>query len=195
MRWLDGITNLMDVFEQALVVCDGQGSLSCCSPWDHKESVVTEWLNWTELLFNCYVDSDSLWPHGLQHDRLPCPSPTPGAYSNSCPLSRWCHPTISSSVVPFSSCLHSFPAAGSFPMSQFFASGSQSIGALASVLTMNVQDWFLLGLTGWISLKSKRLSRSFSTPQFKSIKSLGLSFLYSPTLISIHDYWKNHSFD
>ena len=94
--------------------------------------------------------SDSLCPHGLQHARLPCPSPTPGACSNSCPLSQWCHPTISSSIVPFSSCLQSFPGSGSFPMSQFFSSGGQSIGAsvLASVLPMNIQDWFPLGLTG-----------------------------------------------
>ena len=103
--------------------------------------------------------TDSFRPHGLQHTRLPCHSPTPGACSNSCPLSPWCHPTISSSVVPFSSCLQSFPASGSFPMSQFFASGGQSIGvpASASLLPMNSQDWFPLGLTGWISLQSKGL--------------------------------------
>ena len=98
-------------------------------------------------------------PHGPQHARLPCPSLTPGAYSNSCPSSWWCHPTISSSVVPFSSCLQSFPASGSSPMSQFFASGSQSIGVAvsASGLPMNIQDWFPLGWTGWISLQSKGL--------------------------------------
>ena len=109
------------------------------------------------------VASDSLQPHGLQHTRLPCPS-TPRACSNSCPLSWWCHPTISSSVIPFSSCLQSFPASGSFPMSQFFTSGGQNIGAsaLVSVLPMNIQDWFPLGLTGWISLQWKRLSRAFS---------------------------------
>ena len=103
-------------------------------------------------------------PHGLKHARLPCPSPTPGVYPNSCPLSRWCHPTISSSVVPFSSCLQSFPASGSFPLSQFFLSGGQSIrvSALASVLPMIIQDWFPLGWTGWISLQSKGLSRVFS---------------------------------
>ena len=108
--------------------------------------------------------SDSLRPHGLQYATLPCPSPTPGAYSNSCRSRWWCHPTISSSVVPFSSCLQSFPASGSFPMSQFFISGSQSIGvsALASVLPMNIQDWFPLGWTGLISLQSKGLSRVFS---------------------------------
>ena len=110
------------------------------------------------------VASNSLRPHGLQYTRIPCPSPTPEAYSNSCPLSRWCHPTISSSVVPFSSRLQSYPASGSFPMSQFFTSGGQSAGisASASVLPVNIQDWFPLGWTGWISLQSKGLSRVFS---------------------------------
>ena len=110
------------------------------------------------------VVSDSLWPHGVQHTRPPCPSPTPGACSNSCPLSRWCHPTISSSVVSFSSCPQSFPALGSFQMSQLFASGGQRSGASASasVLPMNTQDWFPLGWTGWISLQSTGLSRVFS---------------------------------
>ena len=134
--------------------------------------------------------------HGLRHARLPCPSPTPGAYSD-CPSSQWCHPTISSSVVPFSSCLQSFPESGSFQMSQFFASGGQSIGvsASASVFSMNIQDWLPLGWTGLISLQSKDSQESSPTPQFKSINSSVLSFLYSPTLISIHDYWKNDSFD
>ena len=102
----------------------------------------------------------ALWPHGLQHPRLPCPSPTPGVYSNSCPLSRRCHPTISSSVIPFSFCLQSFPASGSFQMRQLFTSGGQSIGVSAStsVLPMNIQDWSPLGWTGWISLQSKGLS-------------------------------------
>ena len=110
------------------------------------------------------VVSNSLWPHGLQYARPPCPSPTPRVYSNSCPLGQWCHPTISSSVVPFSSHLQSFPAPGSFPMSRFFTSGGQSIGVSASVsvLPMNIQDWFPLGCTGWISLQSKGLSRVFS---------------------------------
>ena len=114
--------------------------------------------------FSCSVMSDSLRPHGLQHNRLPCPSPTPRAYSNSCPSSQWCHPPISSSVVPFCSCLQSCPASGSFPISQFFTSGGQSIGvsASASVLPMNIQGWFPLGWTGWISLQSKGLSRVFS---------------------------------
>ena len=114
--------------------------------------------------FSRSVMSDSLWPHGLQHTRLPCPAPTPRDYSNSCPLSWWCHSTISSSVVPLSSCLQSFPASGSIQMSQFFTSGGQSIGvpASASILPMNTQDWFPLRLTGSISLLSKGRSRVFS---------------------------------
>ena len=136
------------------------------------------------------------WHHGLQHARLPCPSPTPRAYSNSCPSCRWCHLTISSSVVPFPSCLQYFPASGSFPMSQFFASGGQSIGvsASASVFQMNIQDWFPLGLIGF-SCSPRDFQESSPTLQFKSINSLVLSFPYSPTLTSIHDYWKTHSFD
>ena len=109
------------------------------------------------------VVSDSLWPHGLQHARLPCPSSSPGACSNSCLLSWWCHPTILSSVIPFSSCLQSFPVSGSFLKSWLFASGGQSTGASASalVLPVNIQDWFSLGWTGWISLQSEGLSRVF----------------------------------
>ena len=115
---------------------------------------------------------------------------------NLCPLSQWCHPTISSSVTPFSSSPQSFPASGSFPMSELFASGGPSIGASASasVLPMNIQDWFPLGLTAMI-LQSKGLSRVFSNPQFESISSSMLSLFYGPTLTSIQDYWKNHSFD
>ena len=107
---------------------------------------------------------DSLWFHGLQHARLPCPLPIPRACPNSCPSSRWCHPTISSSVGPFSSCLQSFPGSGSFPTSPFFTSGAPSIGvsASASILPMNIQDWFHLGWTGWISLQSNGLSRVLS---------------------------------
>ena len=147
------------------------------------------------LLFSCSVMSDSLLLHRLQHTRFPCPPPSPGAYSNSCPLSWWCCPTISASVAPVSSCLQSFPASGSFPMSQFFASGDQSIGASASasVLPMNIQDWF--PLTGLISLQSKGLSKIFSKPQFESINSLVFSLLYGPALTSVPDYWKNCSFD
>ena len=141
--------------------------------------------------------SESLRPHGLQHARPPCPSPTPKVYSNSCPLSPWCHPTVSSSVVPFSSCPQSLPASGSFPMSQLFTGDGRSTGvsALASVLPMKTQDWSPLEWTGWIFLQSKGLSRVFSTPQFKNINSSALSFLYNTTLTSIHDYWKNHCLD
>ena len=147
--------------------------------------------------FSLSVVSNSLQPQGLQHVRLPCLSPTPGACSNSCPSSQWCHPTISSTVISFSSCLQFFLALGSFPISQFFTSGSQSIGASASasVLPMNIQDWFLLGLMGWISLQSKGLSRLFSNTTVQIINSSVLSFLYGPTLTAICDYWKNHSFD
>ena len=147
--------------------------------------------------FSPSVMSDSLQIHGLQPARLPCPSPTPGVYPNSCRSSWWCHPTISSSVVPFSSHLQSFPTSGSFQMSLLFASGGQNIGVSAStsVLPMNTQDWSPLGWTGWISLQSKGLSRVFSNTKFKSINSSALSFLYSPTLTSIPDYWRNHSFD
>ena len=128
---------------------------------------------------------------------LPCPSLSPRVCSNSCPLNWWCHPTISSSVTPFSSCLQSFPASGSFPVSRLFTSGGQSIGASASasVLPMNIQHWFLLGLTGLISFLSKGLSRVFARTQFESINSLALSLLYGPALTSVHEYWKNHSFD
>ena len=114
--------------------------------------------------FSCSVMSDSLRPHRLQHTRLPCPSPTPRDCLNSHPSSQWCHPSISSSVIPFSSCLQSFPASRSFPMGQFFTSGGQSIGGStsASVFSVNIQNWFPLGLTGLISLQSKGLSRVFS---------------------------------
>ena len=115
------------------------------------------------LLFSRQVMSDSLRPHGLQHTRLPCPSPPPRGCPGSCPLNRWCHPTNSSSVILFSFCLQSFPASGSFPGSQLFTSGSQSIGASASVISMSIQGWFPLGLTGLISLLSTGLSRVFSS--------------------------------
>ena len=154
-----------------------------------------------EFFFSLYLQSFSsvhlhnniwsLWHYGLNHVRHPCLSPIPRACSNSCPSSWWCHPTIPSSVIPFCSCLQSFPASGSFPISQFFPSGGQSIGVSASapVLPKNIQDLFPLGLTGLISLQSKGLSQESSLPsQFKSINSSVLSFLYSPTLISIHDY-------
>ena len=139
----------------------------------------TEHWSLASVQFIHSVVSNSLQPHGLQHARLPCLSPTPRAHWNSCPLSLWCHPTISSFVVPFSSHLQSFPASGSFQMSQFFASGGQSIEAStsASVLPMNTQDWSPLGWTGWISLLSKGLSRIFSntTVQKRQFSSAQLS--------------------
>ena len=118
----------------------------------------------SSVQFSCSVVSDSLWPHGLQHARPLCPSPTPRACSNSCPSSRWCHQTISSSVVPFSSCFQSFPTSGSFPMSQFITSSGQTIAASASAsgLLMSIQDWFPLGWTGLIFVQSKGFSRVFS---------------------------------
>ena len=133
----------------------------------------------SSVQFNCSVMSDSLWPHGLQHARLPCLSPTPRACPNSSLSSRWCHPTISSSFIPFSSCLQSFWASGSFQMSQFFKLGDQSIGvsASASVLPKTIQDWFPLGLTGLISFSPRDSQKSSPTPQFKSINCSVLSFL------------------
>ena len=135
----------------------------------------------------------TLWTTARQAS---CPSPTPGVHPNPCALRRSCHPTISSSVVPFS-CPQSFPVSGSFPMSQLFASGGQSIrvSASTSVLPMNTQYWSLLGWTSWISLQCKALSRVFSNTTVQSINSSAFSFLYSPTLTSIHDHWKNHSLD
>ena len=138
--------------------------------------------------------SDSLRLHGLQHTRPPCPLPSPRACSNSCPSSRWCHPTISSSVVPFSSCPQSFPASGSFQMSQFFTSGGQSVGASASasVLAMNIQDWSPLGWTGWISLQSKGLSRVFSNTTVQKHQFFGTQLSLWSNFTSIYDFWKNH---
>ena len=136
-------------------------------------------------------------PMGLHLYRLPCPSPFPRACSNSCPLSWWWNPTISSSVTPFSSCPQSFPATGSFSMSQLLTSGSQSIGvsASAAVFTINIQCWFSLGLTGWFPCCPRDSQESSPAPQFESINSSVLSLFYGPTLTSIHDYWKNYSFD
>ena len=133
-------------------------------------------IHFSSAQFSDSVMSNTLRPHGPQHASLPCPSPALGAYSNSCPLSWWCHPAISSSVVHFSSRLQSFPALGSFQMSQFFTSGGQSIGgsATASVLPMNIQDWSPLGWTGWISLQSKGLSRVFSNTTVQKHQSLRL---------------------
>ena len=136
---------------------------------------------------NHSVVSDSLWPRKLQHARPPCQSPTSRFYPNSCPLNRWCHPTILSSVVPFSSCPQSFPASGSYQMSQLFASGGQSIGVSAStsVLSMNTQDWSPLGWTGWISLQSKGLSRVFSNSTVQRHQFFGAQLFFIVQLISM----------
>ena len=142
------------------------------------------------LLFSCSVMSNCLRPHGLQHTRPPSPSPAPGVYPNSCPLSRRCHPTILSSVIPFSSCLQSFPASGSFLKTWLFVSTGQSTEASASDLLMNIHSWFTLGLTRLISLQSKGLSRVFSNTTAQ--KHQHSAFLWSNST-SIHDYGKNHS--
>ena len=176
-------------------VGDGQGGLVCCGPWCCKGSDTTEWLNWTELelaysshpllLWSHQVMSDSLRPCGWQHTRLPCPSLPPGVYSDSCLLTQWCHPIISSFVAPFF-CPQSFPASGSFPMGRLL-SGGQSIGAsaLASVLPVNIQGWFLLGLTGLISLQSKGLSSVFSSTTVQKHQFFGTQ----PSLLSNCHIW------
>ena len=166
-------------------------SKSKCHSRQHENCMTSLWsrlgihiaifyeLRQWSVQFSRSVVSDSLRPHELQHARPPCPSATAGVHPNPCPLSQWCHPTISSSVIPFS-CPHSLPASGSFKMSQLFASGGQSFGVSAStsILPMNTQDWSPLGWTGWISLQSKGLSRVSPTPQFRSIYSSVFSFLY-----------------
>ena len=147
--------------------------------------------------FSHSVVSDSLQPNESQHARPPCPSTTPRVQPNPCPLSWWCHPTISSLVVPFSSCPQSFPAPGSFPMSQLFSSGGQSIrvSASASVLPMNTQDRSPLGWTGWISLQSKGLSRVFSNTTVQKHQFFGTHLSSQSNFTSILDHWKNHSLD
>ena len=147
--------------------------------------------------FSHSVVSDSLPPHESKHARPPCPSPTLRVHPNPCPLSRWCHPAISSSVIPFSSCPQSLPESGSFPVSQLVAWGGQSIGvsASASVLPMNTQDWSPLGWTGWISLQSKGLSRVFSNTTVQKHQFFGTQLSSQSNLTSIHDHWKNHSLD
>ena len=149
------------------------------------------------IQFSCSVVSDSLRPHEPQHARPPCPSPTTAVYPNSCPLSWWCHATISSSVVPFSSCPQSFPAAGSFQMRQLFASGGQSIGVSGSTSVLPMNPGLIFFRMNWLDLLAVQgtSQESSPTPQFKSINSSALSFLYSPTLTSIYDHWKNHSLD
>ena len=162
----------------------------------HKYLEISHVSNFISVQFSAIAQScPTLPPHGLQHTRLPCPSPIPRAYSNSCPLSQWFHPAISSSVIPFSSCLQSFPASGSFPMSHLFASGAQCIGTSTSLLPMNTQDLPPLGGLVGSPCSPRDSQESSPTPHFKSINSSVLSRLYGPTLTSIHDYWKNHSFD
>ena len=153
-------------------------------------------LGWCSVQFSSVL-SDFLRSHEPQHDRPPCTSPTPRVHPNPCPLCRWCHSTISSSVVPFFSGPQFFPASGSFQMSQLSASGGQSIGVSAStsVPPMNTQDWSPLGWLVGSPCSPRDSQESSPTPQFKSINSLALSFLHSPTLTSIHDHWKNHSLD
>ena len=148
-------------------------------PWFWLQGSEECFLQFRSVQFSHSVVSDPLWPHGLQHARPPCPSPTPRIYSNPCPLSRWCHPTISSSIVPFSSRLQSFPASRSFQISQLFATGDQSIGVSAStsVLPMNIQDWFPLAWTGWISWLSKGLSRIFSNTTVQKHQLFGAQVL------------------
>ena len=146
------------------------------------------------LLLLSFKSCLTLWPHGLQHTRIPCPSPSPGVCSNSCPLSQWCHPTISSSLTPLSSCPQSFPASGSFPVNRVFSSESALCNQVAKVweLPVNIQGWFPLGLIGLISLLFKGFSRVFSSTTIWKHQFL-VSLPYGPILTSIYDYWKNHS--
>ena len=158
-------------------------------PWDTRRSNQS-------LQFSHSVVSNSLQPNESQHARPPCPSPTPGVHTNPCPLCQWCHPAISSSVVPFSSCPQSFPASGPFPMSQLSASGGQIIRVSTSISVppMNTRDWSPLWQTGWISLQSKGCSRVFSSTTISKHQFFD-TLLYGPTLTSIHAHWKNHSLD
>ena len=162
-------TNPNTSWEGSLGICFGLRGLwkklpTLCEHYQQRRLEPHSWARWGCCSVACSVVSDSLWPHGLQNTRFPCPPLSPRVCSNSCPLSRWCHPAISLSVIPFSSCLQSFPASGSLPMGQLFASGGQSIGASVSTsaLPVNTQDWSPLGLTSWISLLSKGLSRVFA---------------------------------
>ena len=163
-------------------------------PTPHFQSLCVTRFEVGLLLFSHLVVSNSLWPPGLQQTRLPCPSPSPAACSNSCISSRWCHPTISSSVITVS-CLQFFLASRSFPMSQFFASSGQIIGVStsSSVLPKNIQGWFSLGLV-WYPCSPRDSQESSSTPQLEGMCSSSFSLFYGSTLTSILDYWKNCSF-
>ena len=170
-----------------------------CPAWPQcllLENFQTNPIIFSSVQISGSVLCDSLQPDGLQHSRLPCSSSTPGAYANSCPSSRWFYPTISSSIIPFSSCPQSFPASVSFQMGQFFASNGQSIwvSASTSVLPMNIQDSSNLGWTSWISLQLKGISRVFSNTTVQKHQFFG-THLYSPTLTSKHVHWKSHSLD
>ena len=169
---------------------------SCLTSWGGTNAHPPTYNAISSVQFSHSVVSYSLQPHEPQHAWPPCPSQTPGVYVNSCPLSRCCH-LPSHPVVPFSSCLQSFPTSGSFQMRQLFIWGGQKIGVSASTtaLPVNTQDWSPLGQTGWISCSPGDSQESSPPPQFKSINSSALSFLYSLTLTFIHDYWKNHSLD
>ena len=198
MEWFNHICS--DVLEPVLTISQDLTVSIFSKCTSNVILVAWNWPCWKSLLllFSCSVLSDSLRPHELQHTRLPCPSLSARVCSNSCPLSQWCHPTISSSVALFSYCPQSFPASGSF---QWISCLHQVTKLLELQLqfsissSSNIQDWFCLGLTGLISLQSKGLSRASPTPQFKSINSLMLSLLYDPTLISVRDCWKDHRFD
>ena len=169
------------------------GNISYSSFYSQPQNLAPYMAYFSSVQFSCSVMSNSLQSHEPQYAKPPCPSPTPRVHPNPCPSSQWCHPTISSSVVPFSSCLQSFPASGSFQMSQLSTSGGQSIrvSVSTSVFPMNTQDWSL----GWTPCRPRDSQEPFPTPQFKSINSSALGFLYSSTLTSIHDHWKNHSLD
>ena len=182
-----GLFRTVNILKMTMKTINGEGNAENAKEVLKLPGKINKVLS--SVQFNRSILPNSLWPHEPKHARPPCPSPTPGVHPNPCPLSRWCHPTISSSTVPFSSRPQSFPASESFQMSQLFTSGSQSIGVSPSksVLPMNTQDWS--------PCSPRDFQESSPTSQFRSINSLVLSFLYRPTLTSIHDYWKNHSLD